>query len=102
MKTYEYIEKVIEASSGYEAKCWRVWKIEMYPGQNVSVKMILQGWKDMDAFLADKSSISVTEVNFDHAELMEGYGVTFAGLLAKILADNQFVGGTYKTVEVAE
>ena len=103
MLTYEYIEKAIEAPSGFEALCWRVTKVEIFPAQNTLVIMTLTGWKDIDAFLDEKAPMTTKTVSFDHAEdTMDSYGAVFADLLEKILGDPLFAGGVYKTKNVPD
>ena len=102
MLTYEYIEKAIEAGSGFTAMCWRVTKVEIWPAQNTQVIMTLTGWKDIDAFLAGKAAMETTTVSFDHAEEMTSYPAIFGDLLTKRLSDPKFVGGQYKTKDVEE
>lgn len=100
--TYEYIEKAIEASSGFTALCWRVTKVEIWPAQNTQVIMTLTGWKDIDAFLEGKGAMETKTVSFDHAEELTSYPAIFGDLLTKILSDPVFAGGEYKTKEVPD
>ena len=98
--TYEYINKAIESPSGFEAACWRVTKVEIYPGQNPQILLTITGWKDIDAYLDGKAVMAVKNVSFDHAEEMPRYPAVFGDLLSKILTDPQFEGGSYATKDV--
>ena len=97
---YEYIEKNIESATGCDATCWRVQKVEIYPGQNVNIQLVIYGWKDIDAYLAGKVHMATRTVNFEHAEEMPSYPAVFTDFLTKMLSDLEFAGGTYKTKEV--
>jgi len=100
---YKYIEKAKNVSSGNIADCWRCQRATIMMDQNVEMTLVMNGYKDVAAFVAGKTNSGLIVSDLDNVQEMPEYNEVFLAILGKLTeAGSVFAGGILKEKTVGE
>lgn len=97
MPSGKYLEKEIDAETGYKPIVWRCNSVRIVIEEvGVTVYLGLLGWKDVAACMAGKRHDDAKTVVLEHAEALPAYQQVFSAFLGEIVKDPMFVDAELK------
>ena len=97
----EFIKKIIEAKSGFDASCWVVGEIRLDIEANTG-SITLKGYKDFDAKEDGKTVMDAIHVIIPDLSIMESYDAVKEDVLNAVFLSNKFDNATLEVGEIIE